>query len=79
MIPDYPVITYREGITGRAHRPDLPRSRACSDIVMSALDSDVIKTYVEPGLGIGIVAPSVFDAARDTKLRLLNAACSSKS
>jgi len=38
------------------------------DIVMSALDSDVIKTYVELGLGIGIVASVAFNAERDRGL-----------
>ena len=74
-IAEYPVITYHEGITGRA-RIDQTFGEAglAPDIVMSALDADVIKTYVELGLGIGIVASIAFDAARDTNLRLLDAA-----
>jgi len=74
-IAEYPVITYHEGITGRA-RIDQTFSEAglAPDIVMSALDADVIKTYVELGLGIGIVASIAFDPVRDTNLRLLDAA-----
>ena len=41
---------------------------------MSAMDTDVIKTYVEHGLGIGIVAGVAFDRKRNAHLRLLNAA-----
>jgi LysR family cys regulon transcriptional activator len=74
-IADYPIITYHEGITGRA-RIDHTFSEAglAPDIVMSALDADVIKTYVGLGLGIGIIASIAFDAVRDTDLRLLDTA-----
>ena len=74
-IAEYPVITYHEGITGRA-RIDQTFGEVglAPDIVMSALDADVIKTYVQLGLGIGIVASIAFDAERDTNLRLLDAA-----
>ncbi len=41
------------------------------DIAMSALDADVIKAYVELGLGIGIIASIAFDTQRDTGLSLL--------
>ncbi|MEN9428182.1 MAG: cys regulon transcriptional regulator Cbl, partial [Pseudomonadota bacterium] len=41
------------------------------DIVMSALDADVIKAYVELGLGIGIVASMAFDPERDRNLSML--------
>jgi len=43
------------------------------DIVLSAVDSDVIKTYVELGLGIGIIAAMAFDEKRDRHLRALDA------
>ncbi len=33
---------------------------------MTALDADVIKTYVELGLGIGIIASMAYDPKRDT-------------
>ncbi|MBM6480600.1 HTH-type transcriptional regulator Cbl, partial [Raoultella ornithinolytica] len=41
------------------------------DIVLSAQDSDVIKTYVELGLGVGLVADQSGDAREsDTFTRL---------
>lgn len=69
----YPLITYYTGITGRA-RIDAAFSKAgiVPDIVMSALDSDVIKTYVELELGIGIVASVAFNAQRDVGLHMLD-------
>lgn len=41
---------------------------------MSALDADVIKTYVELDLGVGIVASMAFSPVRDTRLTLLESA-----
>jgi LysR family cys regulon transcriptional activator len=43
------------------------------DVVLAAIDSDVIKTYVELGLGVGVIAAIAFDAQRDRGLRALDA------
>ena len=71
-LAEYPIVTYHEGLTGRAK---IDRSFAeagiTPDIAMSALDADVIKTYVELGLGIGIIASMAFNASKDSDLRLL--------
>ena len=72
-IAAYPIITYHEGFTGRAAiDKTFANAGLVPDIVMSALDADVIKTYVELGLGIGIVASMSFNPARDTGLHLLD-------
>lgn len=72
-IAAYPIITYHEGFTGRAAiDKTFANAGLVPDIVMSALDADVIKTYVELGLGIGIVASMSFNSARDTGLHLLD-------
>ena len=56
-IAKWPLITYRQGITGRSRIDEaFNRKGLTPDIVLSAQDSDVIKTYVELGLGIGLVA-----------------------
>ena len=56
-ISHWPIITYRQGITGRARIDEAFSRRGLTpDIVLSAQDSDVVKTYVELGLGIGLVA-----------------------
>jgi LysR family cys regulon transcriptional activator len=53
----YPLITYDVGFTGRGHIDDAFRKAGIStDIVLTAMDSDVIKQYVALGLGVGIVA-----------------------
>ena len=73
-LADWPLITYSEGFTGRS-RIDKAFVDAgiAPDIVLSALDADVIKAYVELGLGFGIVASHAFDPARDPLLRLIDA------
>jgi LysR family cys regulon transcriptional activator len=71
-VAEFPIVTYHEGFTGRARIDGLfARAGVVPDIVMSALDADVIKTYVELGLGIGIIASMAFDRERDGALRLL--------
>ena len=74
-IAEFPVITYHEGFTGRA-RIDQAFAAAglVPDVVISALDADVIKTYVELGLGVGILAAMAFNPARDGELRELESA-----
>lgn len=73
-LADHPIITYHEGFTGRSHIDDaFTNAGSIPDIVMSALDADVIKSYVELGLGIGIIASMAFDSARDRGLELVAA------
>ncbi len=56
-ISRWPLITYRQGITGRSRIDEaFSRKGLIPDVVLSAQDSDVIRTYVELGLGVGIVA-----------------------
>jgi LysR family cys regulon transcriptional activator len=73
-LANWPIVTYTEGLTGRT-KIDQAFARAGiePEIVMSALDADVIKTYVELGLGIGIVAAMAFDPEKDAGLCLLKA------
>lgn len=74
-IAEWPVITYHEGFTGRGN---IDQTFACAglapDIVMSAMDTDVLKAYVELGLGVGIIAAMAFDPKRDAGLRLIDGA-----
>jgi LysR family transcriptional regulator, cys regulon transcriptional activator len=72
-IAAYPVITYHDGVTGR-EKVDKAFAKAdlAPDIAMSALDADVIKVYVELGLGVGIIAGIGFDPERDARLRMLS-------
>lgn len=53
----YPLITYDLGFTGRGHIDSaFKQADIATDIVLTAMDSDVIQQYVVLGLGVGIVA-----------------------
>ena len=41
--------------------------------MLNAIDADVIKTYVEFGLGIAILPDMAYERSRDTKLRAIDA------
>lgn len=71
---DYPIVTYHEGFTGRAHIDKaFADAGIVPDIVLSAIDADVIKTYVGLELGVGIVAEMAYSAEDDRNLRLIRA------
>lgn len=53
----YPLITYDVGFTGRSHIDDaFKQAGIATDIVLTAMDADVIQQYVLLGMGVGIVA-----------------------
>ncbi len=73
-IAQYPVVTYDFAFAGRSQINKAFEKRGLTpNIVLTALDSDVIKTYVELGLGIGIMAQMGFDPKRDKGLHALDA------
>ncbi|MEY4729287.1 MAG: hypothetical protein RL020_445, partial [Pseudomonadota bacterium] len=70
----FPLITYDFAFTGRSKINQAFEARGLTpNVVLTALDSDVIKTYVELGLGVGILAAMAFEPARDVNLRVVNA------
>jgi LysR family cys regulon transcriptional activator len=74
QLAKYPVITYDEAFIGRSRVIRAFEAKGLRPrIVLSAIDTDVIKTYVENGLGIAIVAKMAFDARRDRGLRAMDA------
>jgi LysR family cys regulon transcriptional activator len=73
-LASYPIITYSPEFTGRSHINEAFAAKGIEiDVVLTAIDSDVIKTYVELGLGIGIVAAMAYDPERDRNLRAIDA------
>jgi LysR family cys regulon transcriptional activator len=72
-LSEWPIITYHEGFTGRGN---IDRAFAGAgltpDIVMSAMDTDVLKAYVELGLGVGIIAAMAYNPRRDAPLKLID-------
>ena len=73
-IAEYPIVTYVFGFTGRSQLDNAFHERGLSPkVVFTAVDADVIKTYVRLGLGIGIVASLAYNPAADTGLQALDA------
>ena len=73
-IADYPIVTYVFGFTGRSKLDEaFAKVGLQPDVVFTATDSEVIKTYVQLGLGVGIMASMAFEAERDHGLVALDA------
>jgi len=72
---NYPIITYVFGFTGRGHFSQVfSKAGLKPRVVLSAADTDVIKTYVREGMGVGIIASLAYNTKqdRDLELRELN-------
>ncbi|MBA0916842.1 MAG: HTH-type transcriptional regulator CysB [Nitrosomonadaceae bacterium] len=73
-IVKYPIITYDFAFTGRTKINQAFAAKGLTpNVVLTAIDADVIKTYVELGLGIGILAQMAFEPSRDKHLRSIDA------
>jgi LysR family cys regulon transcriptional activator len=73
-IAKYPIITYTFGFTGRSKLDQAFAAHGLRpDVVLTAVDSDVIKTYVRLGLGVGITATMAYDEKLDSDLVALKA------
>jgi DNA-binding transcriptional LysR family regulator len=65
----FPILTYSKGYTGRSNiEKALTDSHIGLDITLEAADSDIIKTYVRIGLGVGIIAATAFEPQADEDL-----------
>jgi LysR family transcriptional regulator, cys regulon transcriptional activator len=68
-IAEHPIITYTFGFTGRSKLDQAFAARGLRhEVVLTAVDADVIKTYVRLGLGVGIVADMAYDPVADSDL-----------
>ncbi|MBI2993460.1 MAG: HTH-type transcriptional regulator CysB [Gammaproteobacteria bacterium] len=73
-IARYPLVTYVFGFTGRSQLDDAFSAASLKpQVVFTATDADVIKTYVKLGLGVGIVASMAYDPKLDGDLQALSA------
>lgn len=73
-LAESPIVTYDPAFSGRRNIDDAFSSAGLTpDIVLAAIDADVIKTYVHVGLGIGIIAAMAYDPKKDEQLRSLPA------
>lgn len=73
-IADHPIVTYVFGFTGRSRLDDAFQASALTpNVVFTATDTDVIKTYVRLGLGVGIIASMAYDTDQDADLVRIDA------
>jgi len=73
-VAEYPIVTYVFGFTGRSQLDQAFDEHGLEPrVVFTAVDADVIKTYVKLGLGIGIIASMAYDSRVDQELQALDA------
>jgi DNA-binding transcriptional LysR family regulator len=65
----HPILTYSFGFTGRSNIETAFKQSGCElDIILAAADTDVIKTYVRLGMGVGLIAGMAYDPEMDQDL-----------
>jgi LysR family cys regulon transcriptional activator len=70
----YPIVTYDYAFTGRSEiNAAFAAAGLTPNVVLTALDADVIKTYVDMGMGVGIIAQMAYDPDRDAGFEALDA------
>jgi LysR family transcriptional regulator, cys regulon transcriptional activator len=75
QLADYPIVTYVFSFSGPSSLHDtFAKVRLRPDVALTARDSDVIKTYVRLGLGVGIIAEIALDPGLDQDLVSISAA-----
>jgi len=68
-IASYPMITYDYAFTGSTIVSKVFKEANISpNIMLTAIDADVIKTYVELNLGVGLIAEMAYDENKDLAL-----------
>ncbi len=73
-IARHPIVTYAFAFTGRSQINAAFSSQGLRpEVVLSAIDADIIKTYVKMGFGVGIVAKMAFDDQADGGLHARDA------
>lgn len=73
-LSEYPLVTTEPGMAGRGGIDQaFAKAGLEMDVVLAARDADVIKTYVEAGLGVGIIPGIAYDVTRDYALVTLAA------
>jgi DNA-binding transcriptional LysR family regulator len=70
---EFPILTYMNGFTGRSNIEKAFKNEGLElDITLAAADSDIIKTYVRLGLGVGIIAETAYEPNSDSDLVALD-------
>ena len=68
-LSQFPILTYSFGYTGRSNIEVAFKKEGLEiDIILAAAETDVIKTYVRLGLGVGLIAGMAYDSLVDSDL-----------
>ena len=68
-LASFPILTYSLGFTGRSNIESAFKNAGLElDITLAAADTDVIKTYVRLGMGVGLIAAMAYDPLTDRDL-----------
>ncbi len=74
-LANFPIVTYVFGFTGRSQLDKAFMEKGLDpNVVLTAADADVIKTYVRSGMGVGIIAHMAYETTNDADLKALPAA-----
>lgn len=74
-IARFPLVTYDAAFSGRSALDEtFAQAGVDTRVVLTAIDTDVIKTYVRAGLGVGIIASMAVDREQDSDLGVLDGA-----
>lgn len=74
QLAEQPIVTYVFGFTGHSVLDEaFAAENKTANVVFTATDTDVIKTYVRLGFGVGIIATMAHEADRDDDLVCLDA------
>ena len=69
VLTQFPIVTYVYGFTGRSvFTQTFTEQNLKPRVILSAADTDIIKTYVREGLGVGIIASLAYDDEQDSDL-----------
>ena len=68
-LASFPILTYSFGFTGRSNIESAFKAKGLElDIALAASDTDVIKTYVRLGMGVGLITAMAYDPRADWDL-----------
>lgn len=72
-LAQYPLVTYDFAFTGGTLVSKVFHDAGVNpNVVLTAIDADVIKTYVNLGLGIGLIGDMAYDEVRDAPLQQID-------
>ncbi len=74
MLAQYPLITYVFSLTGESSFKEAFAQQGLEpDVVFTARDADIIKTYVRMGMGVGVVASMAYECQDEEDLVAIDA------